>query len=173
VGQVLNLKPEEVDGLFDLLAKHEANELESFGANAASREARFQSVAQQKQVNEAELVSLLGSKYSQWTEYKRDLPLRLQVRDLGAVLSANGTPLSDSQARLLLPALVSAKKQIDPRSAPLSPERSRTLVEAASNYLSPDQVDAYRRMLNRQQDSLSQFLPPTMEVTNSPTSLPD
>lgn len=152
MGQALGLSPEEEGRLHDLLAQQQTNALQHLAAYPVSGETRSQFAARVVRENEAEIASMLGSKYSQWKEYKDELLSRNQVKDLGAVLRPSGMPLSDTQAEALIPVLVSARKRSYQLGGPIySPANTQALVDAAANYLSPAQLDAYRQMVDRQQ----------------------
>jgi hypothetical protein len=73
------------------------------------------------------------------------------VKDLGVVLNAGGMPLSDTQAKSLVTALTSARKMPSQLSGPYSQNDRQTLIDAAASYLTHDQLEAYRQMLERQQ----------------------
>jgi hypothetical protein len=152
VGRVLGLSPVEENRLYDLLAQQDTNTSRDLGAySAGSGETRSQFAGRVVRQNEAEIESMLGSKYSQWKEYKDELPSRIQVKDLGVVLNAGGMPLSDTQAKSLVTALTSARKMPSQLSGPYSQNDRQTLIDAAASYLTHDQLEAYRQMLERQQ----------------------
>jgi hypothetical protein len=162
VGKALDLSPDTVGQLFDLLARQDVDRRRELAAGPAAGESADQAFGRRIQSNEAELSSLLGDKYSQWREYKRELPVRQQVMDLKAVLDAGGIPLADARANSLRAALITTQKELDKeRAAALvqaggkpiprySPEGNLRLVDTASGHLSPQQLDAYREMLERQ-----------------------
>jgi hypothetical protein len=148
--QALDLSPEEVNRLFDILSQRATNA----AAPPNAGESALQIFQREGQAREAEIAALLGSKYAQWKTYKQELPARHQVKDLEAVLDASGTPLSDERARSLVSAITSAVKAYDQQNGPgESPEKRRIRVDAASAYLSPQQQEAFRKMLDRQLSS--------------------
>jgi hypothetical protein len=134
VGKVLGLSPDKVERLYDLLTE---------------------------QVNEDELASLLGSKYAAWQEYKTEVPTRRQVKDLAAVLSAAGMPLSDAQRDSLIPAVFAAERSNSQElavqsghvsiSGPsrYSPQAVQRILDTAATYLTRQQLESYRHMLER------------------------
>jgi len=107
VGKVLGLSPDEVDQLFDLLYKQSRPHAPDSMSDAVS-------VARMQQAAENELVSLLGSKYAKWEEYKTEAPTRRHVNDLNAALDAAGTPLTDAQNDALIKALVAEDRRRHP-----------------------------------------------------------
>jgi hypothetical protein len=160
-GEALGLSPEQVSRIFDLLTKQDMSRIPLVRPNGEMTDPQI--VVRQAQENDAELAALLGSKLLQWKEYNRELPARIQVRDLGVVLNSTGDPLSDAQIRMLKSALISAQKQIEQlNGARFSPENTQILVNAASAYLSPEQLKAYHQMIDRQQgtESRSFFMQP-------------
>lgn len=141
IEEILSLSSKDVNRLFDLLARQN-DELRS----APDAKAR----AQRLQAHETELASMLGKKYERWRDYKAGLPLRLQVRDLGAALIADDIPLADARVEPLIAALVAAQKQISQNGGLSAPERDLKLLDAASTHLSPQQLEVYRKVLERQ-----------------------
>ncbi len=141
IEEVLSLSTKEVNKLFDVLAKQ--------GMEAAGAGAGTKSAADRAKANEAELATLLGKKYPQWQAYKAALPLRLQVRDLGAALIAADIPMSDKKIEPLIAALAAVQKQNGQTGGVFSPESNAKLTEAAAAYLSPEQIEVYRKILER------------------------
>jgi hypothetical protein len=85
------------------------------------------------------------------------------VKDLAAVLGSAGAPLSDAQSNSLIPALAAVEKRntqermAQPGQASLtagmtrySPEANQKLLDAAATHLTPQQLESYRQMLERQ-----------------------
>jgi hypothetical protein len=163
LGKVLSLTQEKVNQLFDLLAKQEAEKMHDFNSRPNGEEKSIQEFGRRLQEEEAQLMSLLGVKYPEWQQYKRELPTRKEIRDLNAVLDSAGIPMSEAQAASLMSVITGVQKQIDQESLasasqgtqqPLpsryNPERTRRLLESASSSLTPQQLEAYQQMLERQ-----------------------
>ena len=167
VGKVLGLSPEQVEQLFDLLARQQDEQSNLFRdrpEDPAAMQATAQKALAQRQASEAELASMLGSKYPQWQQYQQELPTRRQVSDLGTALNAGGMPLSDAQSKPLIAALVVEQKRISQEAAATAqrgtgisaamsrytPENNQRMLDAASAYLTPQQLQAYQQMLERQ-----------------------
>jgi len=147
VGVVLGLSSDEVDQLIDLLFKQA-----DFSSGDVATDRRLQQAAKD------EMVSLLGSKYAKWEEYKTEARTREHVKDLSAALDAAGTPLTDAQRNALIPALVAAERRnsqmtsdhpMPARNYRFSPEATRNLLNASSAYLTPQQMETYRQVLDR------------------------
>lgn len=146
VGEVLELSRDEIDQLIDLLYRAE------FSTGDAVSVARMQQAAKD------ELVSLLGSKYARWEEYKTEAPTRLHVKDLSAALDATGAPLTEAQHNALIKALaaeerrnseISSGSPIPGQYSRFTPEATRNLLNASSAYLTPQQMETYRQVLER------------------------
>ena len=151
VGEVLGLSRDEVDQLLDLLYK-QADRRTSDPLIDAEWAARL------KETEKDELASLLGSKYAKWEEYTAELPTRQHVRDLSAALDAAGTPLIDAQNNSLLQALVAEERRNSQMSSDrpiaatlyrFTPEATQNLLNASSAYLTPQQMETYRQVLER------------------------
>lgn len=152
VGKVLGLSRDEVDQLLALLydqADRDANVIPIDDVP---------SVARLAQKSKEELMSLLGSKYATWEEYKAEVPTRQHVRDMMAALDAAGTPLSDAKKNSLIQMLVAEERRNSQTSSdrPLpakfyrfTPEANRNLLNAASAYLTPQQMETYGQVLER------------------------
>jgi hypothetical protein len=151
VGKVLGLSRDEVDQLFDLLYQQAQPRTPDQTSDAVS-------VARMQQAAQDELVSLLGSKYAKWEEYKTEAPTRRHVNDLNAALDAAGTPLTEAQNNALIQALVAEERRNSqmPGDRPIpgnyyrfTPEATRNLLNASSAYLTPQQMETYRQVLER------------------------
>jgi hypothetical protein len=160
IGKELHLSPEEVEKLFDLLAKQQSGQLTT--ALSASDP---QAAQQKRQENEAELTAMLGGRYSQWQTYQETLPTRRQVNQLQTMLGASGNTLSDTQTNPLITALASEQKRIDQEMQARYPgnvlqqrlqgatESSQRLLNVAATQLNPQQLDGYKKMLDQQQNT--------------------
>jgi len=166
IGKVLGLSPDEVDRLYELLAEQNANRQRTMGMPAG--EGGASALARTMQEQQGELQSLLGSKYAKWQEYNTELPTRRQVKDLAAVLGSAGAPLSDAQSNSLIPALAAVERrntqermaQSGPPSLAAtmtrySPEANQKILDAAAPHLTPQQLESYRQMLERQSNQES------------------
>jgi hypothetical protein len=175
VGKALGLSPEEVERLFDMLAKQNAERSRAISGNGPDTGA--QALARQMAGEQAELASVLGDKFDRWKEYNTQLPTRRQLKDLGAVLNASGAPLTDAQANSLIPALASVEKETTqqrmsqaPQQGGLAvlnrytPEANQRLVDAAAPHLTPQQLEAYRQMLDREAARQRALLGPLMDA---------
>lgn len=168
IDEALGLTPGEVDKLFDLLVTHQERSMALF-QNPAERdrmspEERSAAILAQQQSNEAELRTMLGSKYAQWQDYEETRSVWQQRRDLHAVLEAGGIPMTDAQSKALIAAL-SAEQRVLARQTrealangppPASEVRTRyttanrqRLLTAAAPHLSPQQLEGYRGLLER------------------------
>src|SRR5690606_15792096 len=110
IGEALGLTAEQADKLLELLVTHRENSRAGFqstteGNLPTSVEERSARLLAQRQADEAELQAMLGSKYSQWKDYKETRQAWQQRRDLRAVLDAGGIPMSDAQSKSLIAAL--------------------------------------------------------------------
>jgi hypothetical protein len=176
IAQELNLSPDQVDKLFDLLAKQQvelsADSIDLLGggnADPAAVQQMQRKLQEKQQANEVEIQQLLGDKYPQWQDYQGTLAARQQVSSLQSVLNAGGNGLSQAQSKSLTAALAAEQKRIseEQRSAPPPPqgssrqdllelqlqkatENNKRLVDVASAQLDPVQLDKYRQMLDRQ-----------------------
>lgn len=179
VAKELGLGADEVERLFDLLAKHaiEAGpdlakqQMGATGDQVALEEMARQIEAKQ-QANEAELSALLGNRYSKWQEYEqasnerqRDQWTRQGREQLRAAVSPAGNALNDAQFDALHAALDAEEKRINEESRGQSmqqelqrmPETHRRLIEVASGHLNAQQLEGYRRHL-RQEAEMSRAI---------------
>lgn len=178
IAEALGLSPGEADNLLDLLAEHQLRNGDAFGVatdgNPASVQERTAALQQLRQTNEAELQTMLGSKYVQWEDYTQTRPVWQQRRDLRAVLEAEGAPMTEAQDKTLVAALVVEQRNMNQeRSDPASrgrsfaealalhtPERRQRLLNVAAPHLSPQQLEAYRAMLERTATQVQSTLAP-------------
>lgn len=165
VAESLGLSKDEAEKLFDLLAKQYDELRRDVRVASTEGETSLQVIGRKSAEGQNELALLLGDKYAQWKQYLSEQPTRQQLRDLAAVLNSSGIPqLTDSQNRSVVYALMEAQKRFEQesmKSVPpaeartrvrnvYSPERNVKLLEAASSYLTAQQLDAYKEMLERQ-----------------------
>jgi hypothetical protein len=173
LGKELGLTPEQASELLDTLTRQMVDAssqsmdlLAGNGGPDAMRELQRKSEEIQKN-NDAEISSLLGSKYPKFQEYQGTMAARQQVTQLQNALSTSGvTGLSDAQKQGLITALGAEQQRIqqDARNAPpaarggnyldqqlqQASEQSRRLVNAASAYLNPQQLESYKKMQDQQ-----------------------
>lgn len=174
VASELNLSPEEVNRLFELLAtlQTEFSDTSSIAFGNSDPDSgevqearrRLQAAPREK---EERLAALLGSKFPQWQEFEKAAPARRQVKELQAVLASGDHALGSAQARPLIAALAAERARLDQddRDAMAARvdfaeirkrrarEESRRLPEIASAYLTPAQLDRFQRMFVRQAEA--------------------
>lgn len=171
----LGLSAAEEEKLFDMLARHQTeNSASALGmANAASMDRESVQEQQRKamerrQANQAELTAMLGDKLPQWDEYQKTLPVRRQVEQLQTALGDNA--LSEAQTKPLIAALATERARIqeDRRNTPVpitgnpqeraeaglqrEVEENRRLLNVATSYLNPAQIEGYQQMLQQQEE---------------------
>jgi hypothetical protein len=169
----LNLSPDEEKKLLDLLAKRQsAQTMNLIGAIGGDPAEARRNADEQRRAVDGEIATLLGNRYPQYQEYDRTLPTRRQVEQLQTALGANDK-LSDSQTRPLITALSAEQQRIqqeqqsqprtqialnaspEERAQQLQQMQQRTagnnqrLVAAATPYMNPQQLDAYKKQLER------------------------
>jgi hypothetical protein len=175
LGKELGLTPEQATQLLDTLTRQmvdasseSMNLLAGNGGPDAMRELQRKSEEIQR-TNDAEIASLLGSKYPQFQEYQGTMAARQQVSQLQNTLSTSGIAgLTDSQKQGLITALGAEQQRInqEARNAPpaargantnfldqqvqQATDQSRRLVNAASAYLNPQQLESYKKMQDQQ-----------------------
>jgi len=173
LGKELGLTPEQASELMDTLTRQMVDAssqsmdlLSGNGGPDAMRELQRKSEQIQKN-NDAEIASLLGNKYPKFQEYQGTIAARQQVSQLQNTLSTSGiTGLTDSQKQGLITALGAEQQRIqqDARNAPQAArggnfldqqlqqasDQSRRLVNAASAYLNPQQLESYKKMQDQQ-----------------------
>lgn len=168
ISEALGLTPEETNQLLDALAMHQEVGSAIFtapadGSSPPSPQERMAKIQAQQQTNESELQAMLGNKYLQWQDYRETRAAWQQLRDLHAVANAGGTPLTDSQGKSLVAALLVEQRSFNQQSRAnasqgrsfaetfkrYSPERTQHLLDVAAAHLSPQQLEGYRGMLER------------------------
>jgi hypothetical protein len=158
IGEALGLTPKQVSDLFDLFTQQVSRMTSGNFGNIGDDPA--QAYIRMHQANEAEIASFLGSKYPLWRQYQTEAPIREQMNDLKIVLSAeNLPPLNQTVADAMRAELNGAQKEISQQHPPAmatmrqvdlyTVENMRTLTEIASRYLTPEQLSAYRQLLER------------------------
>jgi hypothetical protein len=115
----LNLQPDEVARLLDLLAKQEMDQrLNDMRANNLGRLAdedgatRRRQDAERRQQVEAERVALLGeAKFAEWHEYMNTLPARADLWELRTRLAETSYPLRSDQLTSMVAALAAEQQR--------------------------------------------------------------
>lgn len=174
VGTELDLTPEEVDKLFDLLVRQQlALTTDSVGlltgaSDATVMQELVRQSAEKEQANQREVAALLGGKYSQWEEYQSTAAARQQVAQLRATLGGS-TPLSEAQEKSLVAAFAREQARTEremrewtassaamnsPNMVQESMQRAvegqRRLVEVAAPILDAGQLGQFRRQVEQQ-----------------------
>lgn len=179
VGKWLNLTPDQESQLFDMLARHEIDQSDAIldpanRNNPAAQQEAARNLAAQRQANDAELSTLLGSKYPQFQEYQQTMPVHRQVSQLQAMVGSGADGLTDAQARSLTTALVAEQLRINQersstaQAAPVrnvqdmlqqqqerTAENNRRLLQVAGSQLNAQQLESYRRLIQDQERTSS------------------
>lgn len=126
VAAALGLTPEEVERLFDLLARQRTDlgtdrlQMMSQGGDGAAREAAAARIAQKEQAYEGELDALLGGKYMQWKDYERGANRRQveemerqAMEELRQAVSPPGRRMDDQRLQALNTALEAEQRKLD------------------------------------------------------------
>jgi hypothetical protein len=173
VTKELGVSQEQADQLIDVLARQQAeiavDELGVLSGEVADpagvREVQ-RKVEDKRRAAEAELTTLLGSKYGDWQRYQATAAARLQIESLQGALGSNDS-LSESQSKSLLVAFADTQNQIttEHRSEPEMQGSSRQeiigeqikrldktnqrMLDAASPILTSPQLEIYKRSLDQ------------------------
>jgi hypothetical protein len=178
VQKALNLTPEQVDKLFDVLARREVDEQsmpmsirERGPADPAAREEMARSMAEKNKAYRAELAAALGSSYDKWDEYQlaakqrqREGWERVAADQMRVAISSGNNSMSDAQFQAFNTAVKAEQERIDrtlrsPQQQMQSmPENNRKLIEVASAHLNPEQLAAYRRHLEQQTEMMREAI---------------
>lgn len=171
VAVALGLTPEEVDRLFELLARRNADlgtdrlQMLSQGNDGAARESVAARIARKEQAYEGELESLLGGKYGQWKDYQRsagrrqvEQAAREQMEGLRQAVSPPGRRLDDQRLQALNTALEAEQRRLDrARSNESAQQRAqrldedrRQLLAVATEHLDAEELRGYERYLDGQ-----------------------
>lgn len=166
IGEAIGLSATESEKLLNLLVSHQENSNTVFNRVAdgtINRQDRAAELQKVQDANDAELQAMLGSRYSKYKDYRETVSVWQQRRDLRAVLDASGTPLSEAQGRALIIALSAEQRRINDQTryasaqgtpsadtrARYSPDKRQRLLDSAAVHLSPQQLEAYKGMLER------------------------
>ena len=187
VGKELHLSKEEEDKLIDTIARQQmdlsAASMDLLTGDNSDPDARRElerKTQDMQRADDAELSSMLGSKYPQFQEFESTMAARQQVDQLKAVLTANGADnggaLGDAQSKSLVTALAAEQKRItdEAKANPVPAGNSRQeaidlqlqrtteansrMVNTASAYLNSQQLDSYKKMLDQQTELLRKVL---------------
>lgn len=119
IAEEMNLSPDEVEALFDLLARQQddltADSLAMMTGgvqDAAARQQLQRSVVEKQQAHQRELAAHLGAKHARWEQYQQTAAARQQLGQLESALAASGNPLTEEQSRKLVAAYTTEMKSI-------------------------------------------------------------
>jgi hypothetical protein len=106
---VLNLRPDEVGRLFDLLAQQQLGEAELDKIDPRERQ---KAAAARRQANRSDLVALLGdAKVAEWEQYVNSQGARAQIRELRLLLADSDYPLRGYQYEPMVAALAAEQQR--------------------------------------------------------------
>jgi hypothetical protein len=170
-----NLTPAQLGQLFDRLTDNQLALMETGLPKGADAETVSKLTAARQELarnQETELASMLGDvKYGQLKGYQQTLGARQQVGELKDTLESSEQPLSDLQQSQMIRALADYQKQrmeaarqtagqgsppaerdqiaMMEENIKRAEEGNRRIVEAASSYLSAQQLEVFRNMQNQ------------------------
>lgn len=199
VARVVGLEPAEVSRLFDMLADRELIRPEmriSPIQEVAGMPERARAALEQQVAEDADVATLLGSRYEAWLRYRQSQQTRVQVENLRRALLATGQPIADVIVDSLVEALdvemrfdrlkgAIAQAEVLAMRTPASPEavvegiadraatRNRLLLDAAARWLTPEQLAVFSRQLDSQSALAAAVGSPRMPVQSSPTNARD
>jgi len=181
IAKDMSMSAAEVEKLFDTLARQQmdlgigSTELFAGGQmDPAAMEQIERKVQQQQKAHDAELATLLGSKYPQWQDYQGTAAARQLVEQLQAALDADNK-LGESARKSLIAALaieqgrITREERDDPTPSgsnmqemlanqlKRSTELNQRRIQVASPHLTVAQRDTYKRLLE-QQDSMTSMM---------------
>jgi hypothetical protein len=169
----LGLSQAQTDELISVIARQQAeiatDELGVLSGEVTepgAAQAIQRKVEDKRHAAEAELSTLLGSKYADWQQYQAKAAARLQVSRLQNTLGTDNA-LSGEQSKSLLAAFAEAQSQLDTERRNEPEMRGNTredilgdqikrlemtnqrMLDAASPILTSPQQDLYKRMLDQ------------------------
>ena len=171
----LGLSGEEAERLFNVLAEARLN-LESVGAVGANGQPDAQESSRRLQAlqrqQEESLAALLGTaRYSRWQNYQKTGLARMEAVDMGTQLARLGQPLSSTQQKSLVTAVIAEQERtredrermaegmarsfnsgnpqavalLQQEAASLQEQSNRRILEAMGSSLDARQLDLLRR----------------------------
>jgi hypothetical protein len=179
----LNLSAEDKEKLTAILTESQIKQMENAQAllgqdTSSSSEDSAKSFEEAKKQTEDEIRALLGEeRFAHYQDYQKNLSERMQLNQLKNQLEAQNLPLQEQQTAQLLQAMSEEKSRIPPviptdnspvpkrelftsenldRQLQWMDDYNRRVLERAGQFLSPEQLQHYRRFLD-QQASMQKF----------------
>lgn len=194
VGTELDMTAEQVDQLFNLLAKQQGElsadsmALLTGGANdPAAAQAAQRRLTEKQRAHEQEVAAMLGGKNAKWKEYQSTAAARLQVTELRGKLATSGHPLSEAQEKSLVTAFAretaGAEQEMnafmESPAAASSPnmmreamkqalDSQRKLVDVAAPILDANQLREFKRQVEQQASMLDSMMGMTGGQADTP-----
>jgi hypothetical protein len=153
----LNLSPDQRRKFYDLQLAVDNPEimLAKLPSEAETAEERKQIQAEIKQTREsalAEIQQMLGSgEYRLYEEYRQTQGERTMVQEFRQQFDSGSTPINDWQSARLCDLLIQARRQYPTVNDDTTSSDDAALAQAAQ-YLTPDQLAAFRDYLRNQED---------------------
>ena len=160
VDQALGLTTAEADELLDLLTEQRVRGMQTEAPGDESTQDREARNRKARETEDAEVQALLRSKYPRWQDYRENLHAWKQRSDLRKVLDAAGFPLTQTQNSALINVLTAEQRIINQtRTYTLgqsnglwgqyTPGNRQRLLDSVTPHLSPQQLDGYKGLLER------------------------
>jgi hypothetical protein len=153
----LNLSPDQRRKFYDLQLAVDNPEimLEKLPSEADTPEERTQIKTEIKQTRDsalAEIQRMFGSgEYQLYEEYRQTQGERMMVQEFCQQFDSGSTPINDWQSARLRDLLIQARRQYPPVNDDTTSSDEAALAQA-TQYLTPDQLAAFRNYLRNQED---------------------
>jgi hypothetical protein len=159
----LNLTPEQRTRFYDLhfAATHPEENLDKLPGEAGTAEERAQIEAQLHQIQEtasAQIQEMFGPRgYALYQNYKNTESDRINVQQFLNQVDSASLRITDWQYDRLIEVSSQARAQYPPTNGDITQVNEATIAQAAQ-FLTPDQLSAFRDYLNRQAEINRQVL---------------
>jgi hypothetical protein len=149
----LGLSAEEASRFLDLLASQQSGSMEEAmemmdagPPDSPAREGLLRRTEEKQLAREAQQSAMLGARYTNWQDYQHLVAARNEIKTLTALLSTSGNPLSDAQAKELLPVVTAQQRRMA--------QQERDWAKSPAMAKSPNLMQAYMTSMAKTQQEL-------------------
>ncbi len=180
VGEKLGLSKEKAAQLVELLANQQADNIVVAGEHANQEDAQ-RDYEQRQREQETAISDLIGPDKAQaLQEYQESIPARMEAESLAHQLEDEGAALSDAQKKQLVALVIKERTRVPMPEYVEGNDRveygksvdawrndyQQHIADAASDFLSSEQLSAYNEIQQMQKDMREQFA--AMSAANPP-----